>query len=88
MGELWTALTLVAIIEGLLLFALPGAWKRAMQQLQQLSDEQLRRVGAAVLIAGLVSLYLVRGAGSGCCMMRRSRDRSRHANGVECARAG
>ncbi|PZO65640.1 MAG: DUF2065 domain-containing protein [Pseudoxanthomonas suwonensis] len=65
MGELWTALTLVAIIEGLLLFACPGAWKRAMQQLQQLSDEQLRRVGAAILIAGLVSLYLVRGAGSG-----------------------
>lgn len=65
MGDLWAALTLVAIIEGLLLFALPGAWRRAMLQLQQLSDEQLRRVGAAVLIAGLVSLYLVRGAGSG-----------------------
>lgn len=65
MGDLWAALTLVVIIEGLLLFAWPGAWKRAMLQLQQLSDEQLRRVGAAVLIAGLVSLYLVRGAGSG-----------------------
>ncbi len=33
MGDLWAALTLVAIIEGLLLFALPGAWRRAMLQL-------------------------------------------------------
>ena len=63
MGELWSALCLVAILEGLLLFVLPGGWKRAAERLQQLSDEQLRRVGALVLIAGLVSLYLVRGPG-------------------------
>ncbi len=61
MSDLWAALCLVAVLEGLFLFAAPGAWKRAAEQLQQLADEQVRRIGAVVLILGLVSLYLVRG---------------------------
>ena len=61
MSDLWGALCLVAVLEGLFLFAVPGAWKRAAEQLQQLPDEQVRRVGAGVLILGLVSLWLVRG---------------------------
>ena len=65
MDDLWSALCLVAILEGLLLFAFPAGWKRAAERLLQLSDEQLRRVGAVVLIAGLLSLYLVRGPGGG-----------------------
>ncbi len=60
MSDLWGALCLVAVLEGLFLFAAPGAWKRAAEQLQQMPDEQLRRVGAVVLILGLVSLWLVR----------------------------
>ncbi len=61
MSDLWAALCLVAVLEGLVLFAAPGAWKRAAEQLQQLPDEHVRRVGAVVLILGIVSLYLVRG---------------------------
>ena len=61
MGDLWGALCLVAVLEGLFLFAAPGAWKRAAEQLQQMPDEQVRRVGAVVLILGLVALWLVRG---------------------------
>lgn len=61
MNDLWSALCLVAILEGLLLFAAPGAWKRAAEQLQAMDDRRLRTVGGAVLIAGLVALYLVRG---------------------------
>ena len=52
---------LVAVLEGLVLFAAPGAWKRAVEQLQQMPDEHVRRVGGVVLIIGLVSLYFVRG---------------------------
>jgi uncharacterized protein YjeT (DUF2065 family) len=62
MADLWTALCLVAVLEGLFLFAAPAAWKRAAEQLQQLPDEHVRRVGGIVLILGLLSLYLVRGA--------------------------
>ena len=61
MSDLWGALCLVAVLEGLFLFAAPGTWKRAAEQLQQMPDEQVRRVGAVVLILGLVSLWLVRG---------------------------
>ena len=62
MSELWAALCLVAVIEGLFLFAAPGAWKRAAEQLQALPDEHVRRIGGVVLGLGLLSLYLVRGA--------------------------
>lgn len=61
MQELWAALCLVAVLEGLLLFAFPGAWKRMAERLHVLGDEQLRRVGAMLLIAGLAALYLLRG---------------------------
>ena len=61
MSDLWAALCLVAVIEGLFLFAAPGGWKRAAEQLQNMPDEQVRRVGGIVLILGLVSLWLVRG---------------------------
>jgi len=60
-SDLWAALCLVAVIEGLFLFAAPGGWKRAAEQLQNMPDEHVRRVGGMVLILGLVSLWLVRG---------------------------
>mgnify|MGYP001241417226 FL=1 len=61
MTDLWAALCLVAVIEGLFLFAAPGGWKRAAEQLRNMPDEHVRRVGGIVLILGLVSLWLVRG---------------------------
>lgn len=61
MTDLWAALCLVAVIEGLFLFAAPGGWKRAAEQLQNMPEEHVRRVGGIVLILGLVSLWLVRG---------------------------
>ena len=50
MADLWAALCLVAILEGLVLFAAPRGWKRAAEQLQQMPDEHVRRVGAVVLV--------------------------------------
>ena len=61
MKDLWVALSLVAVLEGLFLFVGPGAWKRAAEQLHALPDRRLRAIGGVVLIAGLLSLYLVRG---------------------------
>ena len=60
MADLWAALCLVAVLEGLVLFAAPGGWQRAAEQLQQMPDEHVRRVGGIVLILGLVALWLVR----------------------------
>ena len=61
MADLWAALCLVAVLEGLMLFAAPGAWKRAAEQLQNMPDEHVRRVGGIVLALGLLSLWLVKG---------------------------
>ena len=61
MTDLWAALCLVAVLEGLFLFAVPGHWKRAAEQLQQMPDEHVRRIGGVILILGLLSLYFVRG---------------------------
>lgn len=60
MADLWAALCLVAVLEGLFLFAAPGAWKRAAEQLLNMPDEHVRRVGGIVLALGLVSLWLLR----------------------------
>ncbi|AKC87434.1 DUF2065 domain-containing protein [Pseudoxanthomonas suwonensis] len=59
-AALLQALCLVAVIEGLFLFAAPGLWRRTMEQLLTRPDAMLRRLGAAVLAAGLVSLWLLR----------------------------
>jgi uncharacterized protein len=61
MTDLWAALALVAVIEGLLLFAFPDIWKRTAEQLLAMPAQQLRLVGGTILIAGLIALYLVRG---------------------------
>ena len=58
--EFFSALCLVAVLEGLFLFAAPGSWRRTMEQLRLLDDRQLRQVGALVLGVGVISLWLVR----------------------------
>lgn len=59
-AELLSALCLVAVLEGLLLFVTPRGWKRAAEQLHALPDRRLRALGAIVLALGVGSLWLVR----------------------------
>lgn len=58
--ELLSALCLVAVLEGLLLFITPDGWKRMAERLYVLSASQLRVFGALVVLVGLGSLWLVR----------------------------
>ncbi|TYT25566.1 DUF2065 family protein [Luteimonas viscosa] len=60
MQDLWAALCLVAVLEGLMLFVAPGGWKRAVEQMLAVPDRQLRAIGGAVLVLGLAALYFVR----------------------------
>jgi uncharacterized protein YjeT (DUF2065 family) len=60
-NDLWSALCLVAVLEGLFLFAAPVAWKRAAEQLHALPNRHVRAIGGIVVIAGLLALYFVRG---------------------------
>lgn len=55
---LWGALALVLVIEGLLPFISPTAWRRAFTQLLQLRDGQLRFFGLCSIVMGLLLLWL------------------------------
>jgi uncharacterized protein YjeT (DUF2065 family) len=50
---LWVALALVLIVEGLLPFVSPSAWRRTFLQLMRLTDGQIRFIGLACVSAGL-----------------------------------
>jgi uncharacterized protein YjeT (DUF2065 family) len=56
--ELVSALCLVVVIEGLFLFAAPGAWKRMAERIQQIDERSLRIAGAVMIGCGLLALKL------------------------------
>lgn len=58
--DLWAALALVLVIEGLFLFAAPGAWKRMAEQLQAVASRHLRIYGAVMMGLGLLALQWIR----------------------------
>ena len=55
--ELWSALALVLIIEGLLPFVAPGVWRASFIRLTRLTDGQLRFVGLIAICIGLIALF-------------------------------
>ncbi len=58
MRQLWLAIGLVFVIEGLLPFLVPHIWKKLMQQMTQQSDRSLRIMGLLSMLIGLGWLYL------------------------------
>jgi uncharacterized protein YjeT (DUF2065 family) len=58
--EILTALALVCVIEGLLPFAAPKKYREMVAEISRLSDNSLRSVGLAIIIAGLLLLFFVR----------------------------
>ena len=58
--EILTAIALVCVLEGLLPFASPRKYREMVAELARLSDNSLRSIGLAVIIVGLVMLYVVR----------------------------
>ncbi len=54
-----SAVALVLILEGLLPFINPGAWRRAFERALQMTDAQIRLVGLGSLIAGVVILAIL-----------------------------
>ncbi|MBN8769491.1 MAG: DUF2065 family protein [Stenotrophomonas nitritireducens] len=60
MQDLLSALCLVAVLEGLFLFAAPFAWKRMAARLLELPAAALRQSGALMLAIGLTVLWWLR----------------------------
>jgi len=59
-SDLWAALGLVLIIEGILPFVSPEAFKRYAATLQDLPSSSIRRFGLIMMIIGLLTLIFVR----------------------------
>ena len=59
-GDLFAALALVMIIEGVIPFVSPQGYKNTMQQLTSMPESTLRIIGFGLMLVGVVSLYFIR----------------------------
>lgn len=57
-NDLFAALALVLVIEGVLPFVAPRLWRDMFRQVTELSERQIRFVGLASMLAGVVVLVL------------------------------
>ncbi len=59
MGDLLLgALALMLVVEGLLPFFNPAAWRRVFERAIQMSDGQIRFIGLTSMLAGVVMLLV------------------------------
>ena len=58
--DVFTAIALYLVIEGMIPFISPNRFRQAMSQIAKLSDNYLRAIGMTVMIAGLLLLFIVR----------------------------
>lgn len=57
--SLWLATALMLIIEGVMPFVNPSAFRRALIQISSMPDTQLRWIGLISMLIGLTLLYWV-----------------------------
>lgn len=60
MFDLWSAIAVAIIIEGIIPFLSPKSWKEVVSKIIQLSDIQIRLLGLAAMITGLLLLNVLR----------------------------
>ncbi len=56
--DILAALCLVLVVEGLMPFLAPKAWRETVTKVAQFSDGQLRMVGLICIALGLLSYWL------------------------------
>jgi hypothetical protein len=61
LDDLWVALCLVLVIEGLIPFASPRAWKAMVLQVQGIDERSLRIYGLVLMVLGTLMLYWLNG---------------------------
>ncbi len=57
-NSLWLALGLVLIVEGLGPLITPNGWRNMVAELSRQPDNQLRRIGGCLVVAGAVIAYV------------------------------
>lgn len=56
---LWLAVALIFLGEGILIGFSPATWKRIMQQMIQLPDQHLRRMGLGMAVTAVIIVALL-----------------------------
>ncbi|WP_114787995.1 DUF2065 domain-containing protein [Vibrio tetraodonis] len=57
-SSLWLAIGLVLIVEGLGPLVAPNGWRNMVRHLSEQQDNQLRRIGGCLVVAGIVIAYV------------------------------
>ena len=57
MTTLFLAFALMLVVEGVMPFVAPQAWRQTMQRVSQLADGQLRFLGLASMLLGLLLIF-------------------------------
>jgi uncharacterized protein YjeT (DUF2065 family) len=60
MQDLFAALALVLVIEGILPLLSPSGYRSALQSMLQQDDRMLRKIAVGSILAGLLLLYIIR----------------------------
>lgn len=59
-ANLFLAFALMLVLEGLLPFLAPGAWRETFRRLIQLTDGQIRFIGLTSMLVGIILLMILR----------------------------
>jgi len=59
-NELWAALALVLVIEGLMPLISPARWREVFSRILAMSDGQIRFIGLASILLGVLGLLWLR----------------------------
>lgn len=59
-NDLFAALALVLVVEGMLPFLKPERWRQVMSTIAKQSDHSLRVIGLVSMLLGVMLLYAVR----------------------------
>ena len=57
-SSLLVAFALMLVLEGLVPFLAPGAWRETFRRLIQMSDGQIRFIGLSCMLIGLILLMV------------------------------
>jgi uncharacterized protein len=59
-ADLLAGFAFYLILEGLLPFVSPRGWRRGLATMSELNDGQLRGFGLAIVVVGLILLFIIR----------------------------
>jgi len=59
-GDLVTAFALVLVLEGIMPFLAPVVWRETFRKMTEMSDGQIRFLGLASMIGGLLILLIMK----------------------------